>query len=180
MPDLDLEPWPIDPVVTDRLILRETRAVDVPGFVELLTSPVVREFLGGAASRERAEQATAGPPRHRPGCFVVRERASGSFVGVVELDRRDADRPGKMRPGGGDLEVSYSLLPQSWGRGYAEEATRAVLTWASIAVDDPHVIAVTQSANTRSVAMLHRLDFTEVDRFVEFGAEQLLFVRRLT
>lgn len=44
----------------------------------------------------------------------------------------------------------------------------------------PHVIAVTQRTNTRSVALLRRLDFAEVDRFIEFGAEQVLFERSLT
>jgi RimJ/RimL family protein N-acetyltransferase len=37
---------------------------------------------------------------------------------------------------------------------------------------DEKVVAVTQSANERSLILLRRLGFTEFMRFEEFGAEQ--------
>jgi len=40
--------------------------------------------------------------------------------------------------------------------------------------DGGPVIAVTQAANVRSVALLRTLGMTERERFVEFGAEQVL------
>lgn len=56
---------------------------------------------------------------------------SGAFIGTVGLDRRDADRPGHLRPAGLDLEISYILDPTQWGFGYASEAVLAVLAWAA-------------------------------------------------
>jgi hypothetical protein len=38
---------------------------------------------------------------------------------------------------------------------------------------------VTQTANERSVALLGRLGFAEVERFTEFGSEQMLSVADL-
>lgn len=41
-------------------------------------------------------------------------------------------------------------------------------------LDDEHVVAVTQAANTASLRLLARLGFLERERFVEFDADQVL------
>lgn len=74
----------------------------------------------------------------------------------------------------GELELSYSLAPSRWRHGYAHEATAAALEWIGPLVPDRHVIAVTQRANARSVALLDRLGFVERERFVEVGERQTL------
>ena len=79
-----------------------------------------------------------------------------------------------MSRGRGELEIGYGLLPRYWGRGLAREAVAAVMRWAAENVDDSHVIAVTQAANTRSLQLLQRLGFTERERFVEYDAAQVL------
>lgn len=144
------------------------------------TSADARRHLGGPVSRERAEKGIAAPYGETPGSFVVREKTSGVFVGTIEVDRRDSSRPGHVSPSGGELEVSYALLPDYWGKGYAQEAVRSVLAWAAVVLPDTRVIAVTQTANKRSVAMLQRLGFSQVERFEEFGEEHSLSAADLT
>ena len=52
-----------------------------------------------------------------------------------------------------------------------------MLEWARREVTDGEpAIAVTQAANERSVALLRSLGMTERERFVEFGAQQVLFI----
>jgi RimJ/RimL family protein N-acetyltransferase len=111
---------------------------------------------------------------------VVASTSSAAFVGTVGLDRRDPGRPGSRVDEGLALEVSYVLDPAQWGHGYATEAVAAVLTWASGVLSDTHVVACTQTANSGSIALLQRLGFAEIDRFVEFDAEQGLWLRPLT
>ena len=41
--------------------------------------------------------------------------------GIVTLDRRDAERTGHIRSGGGEAERGYMFLPEAWGCGYAGE-----------------------------------------------------------
>lgn len=72
----------------------------------------------------------------------------------------------------GRLELSYSFAPSSWGDGYAFEACTAVVEWVWATTDEDAVIAVTQTANQRSLALLERLGFSETERFQEYGAEQ--------
>jgi RimJ/RimL family protein N-acetyltransferase len=79
-------------------------------------------------------------------------------------DRRDPRRPGRFEHDVDVAELSYLFLPEYWNRGYATEAAAAV-------------VLCTQAANTASVRLARRLGFHEVERFVEFGAEQWFGVR---
>ena len=182
MADLELPPlvaWPPEPIPTERLIIRAPQESDRLALVELFVSSEARRFLGGPLTLSDAEAACSGPYGRTPGSFAA-ETASGTFVGTIGLDRRDAERPGHVQPEGLELEISYVLTPQQWGNGYAAEALAATLAWAAAALPDNHVAACTQTANVRSTALLRRAGFTEaVQRFIEFDAEQSLWRRPL-
>ncbi|MER5642527.1 GNAT family N-acetyltransferase [Kitasatospora sp. NPDC002227] len=175
MVDLGAVVWPPAPVRTERLVLREAEGRDRPAFIELFASPEVRTYLGGAVPREELERAVPEVPGRRPGMFVV--ELAGEMVGQVTLDRRGAERPGHLRPEGGEVELSYVFLPHSWGAGYAAEACAAVLEWCGGALPGEPVVLCTQTANGPSMRLAGRLGFTERERFEEFGAEQWFGVR---
>ncbi|MFI5712123.1 GNAT family N-acetyltransferase [Kribbella sp. NPDC051620] len=176
MAELVLDRWPVEELGTERLVLREARELDRDGLVGLLSSVEAYRYLGGAMSREQAEAAVRAPYGLTHGSFVVREVASGEFVGAVSLKRRDDDWPGAM---GRALDIGYLLLPEHWGKGYAQEAVGAVLRWLPTVVPDEKVVAGTQSANVASLRLLEKLGFVEVERFEEFGAEQVLCAAEL-
>lgn len=170
MAELGPVAWPPAPIRTGRLVLREPEASDRAVAVELLASPEVHTYLGGARPREEIERAMPDVPRRRPGLFVV--DLDGGMIGIITLDRRDAQRPGHVRPEAGDAELSYLFLPEAWGRGYAAEACAAALDWFGRALPGEPVVLCTQTANHRSVRLAAKLGFTEVERFEEYGAEQ--------
>ncbi|MEU8350651.1 MULTISPECIES: GNAT family N-acetyltransferase [unclassified Streptomyces] len=163
-------PWPPAPIRTERLVLRESEARDRAAFVELFASPEVRTHLGGPRPRDELERAVPEVPGRRPGLFVI--DLHGAMIGTVSLGRRDAERPGHVRPEAGEAELGYMLLPGAWGRGYAAEACAAALGWFAGALPGEPVVLCTQTANDRSVRLAVKLGFTEVDRFEEYGAEQ--------
>ncbi len=168
-------PWPPAPIRTERLVLRESQATDRAAFIELFSSPEVGTYLGGPRSREDLERAAPEVPGHRPGSFVA--DLDGALIGMVTIDRRGADRPGHVRPDGGEAELGYMFLPRAWGHGYAAEACTAVLAWFADACPGEPVVLCTQTANDRSMRLAAKLGFTEVERFEEFGAEQWFGVR---
>ncbi len=170
MTELGPVAWPPAPIRTERLLLRESGARDRAAFIELFASPEVRTYLGGPRPRDELERAVPGIPGRRPGLFVV--DLDGAMIGAVTFDRRDAERPGHVRPDAGEAELGYMFLPEAWGRGYAAEACAAALAWFADALPGEPVVLCTQTANDRSMRLAAKLGFTEVERFEEYGAEQ--------
>jgi RimJ/RimL family protein N-acetyltransferase len=163
-------------IATERLVLRPAEARDRAGFVELFASPEVGTYVGGARDRAELERTMPAVPRRRSGFFVV--ALDGAMIGMVTLDRRDAARPGHLRPDGGEAELGYMFLPHAWGHGYAAEACAAALDWFAAAHPGEPVVLCTQTANARSMRLAERLGFSEVERFEEYDAEQWFGVRR--
>jgi RimJ/RimL family protein N-acetyltransferase len=167
--------WPPAPIRTERLVLREPEARDRAAVIDLLTSPEVGTYVGGPRPRDELERALPQVPRRRPGLFVV--DLDGSMIGIVTLDRHDAERPGHVRPEAAEPELGYMFLPEVWGFGYAVEACAAALDWFDDALPGEPVVLCTQTANERSMRVAAKLGFTEVERFEEYDAEQWFGVR---
>ncbi|MCC9311199.1 GNAT family N-acetyltransferase [Kitasatospora sp. RB6PN24] len=175
MTQLESVDWPPAPIKTERLVLRESEARDRAAVIELFASPEVGAYVGGARPRDELERAVPEVPGRRPGFFVV--DLDGAMIGIVTLERRDAERPGHVRPETGEAELGYLFLPEAWGSGYAAEACAAALDWFAGAHPDEPVVLCSQTANDRSTRLAAKLGFTEVERFEEFGAEQWFGVR---
>jgi RimJ/RimL family protein N-acetyltransferase len=170
MTELGSVVWPPAPIRTERLVLRAPEAADRAAFIELFASPEVGRYIGGARPRDELERAVPEVPGRRPGRFVV--DLDGAMIGTVTVDRRDAERPGHVRPDAGEVELGYLFLPRAWGYGYAAEACAAALDWLAAALPGEPVVLCTQTANDSSMRLAAKLGFTEVERFEEFGAEQ--------
>ncbi|MDT7786606.1 MAG: hypothetical protein QOF58_5025 [Pseudonocardiales bacterium] len=167
--------WPPAPIHTERLVLRESEARDRAQYIELFASPEVGTYIGGAKPRDELERKVPEVPGRRFGSFVV--DLDGTMIGMITFDRRAAERPGRVLPDGGEVELGYLFLPNAWGRGYAAEACAAALGWFAAAHPGEPVVLCTQTANDASVRLAHKLGFTEHSKFEEFGAEQWFGVR---
>jgi RimJ/RimL family protein N-acetyltransferase len=170
MAELGPVAWPPVPIRTDRLVLRESGARDRTAVIELFSSPEVGTYIGGPQPRAELERTVPQVPGRRPGFFVVDR--DGAMIGMITLDRRDAERRGHIRPDGGEAELGYLFLPRAWGLGYAAEACAAALGWFAGALPGEPVVLCTQTANNRAMRLAAKLGFTEVERFEEYGAEQ--------
>ena len=90
----------------------------------------------------------------------------GTFIGFIDISPYHEPEY---------QELSYVILPACWGYGYAVEACQAVLRYCEETLDLKIVVAETQSANTRSRALLERLGFTMVRQLERFGAMQCVY-----
>ncbi|MFF3166640.1 GNAT family N-acetyltransferase [Streptomyces sp. NPDC003273] len=174
MSGLERVAWPPAPIATERLVLRESEARDRAAFIELYASPEAGTYLGGPRPRDELERAVPEIPGRRPGLFVIEH--DRAMIGVIELNRRDAEHRSQVRPDAGEAELGYLLLPNAWGRGFAAEACAAALGWFADALPGEPVVLYTRTANDRSMRLAAKLGFTEVHRFEEWGAEQWMGV----
>jgi ribosomal-protein-alanine N-acetyltransferase len=144
--------------------------VDLPIVARLFTDPAVRQFLGGPVAAgvglQRAREVVSQAER----AWAVRPCAGdiqARLLGIVLLDRHhDSD----------DLEVSFLLLPEHWGRGYGRCAVHQALTYAFETLRLSRVLAETQSRNAASVRLLEQLGFGLLRHLTRFGAEQRIYV----
>ena len=154
-------PWTVHTIETDRTRLRTFADRDKPAIHRLLTDPEVRRYLGGPAEAAQVEAARTASVGERWGVFCIADRITDEVFGGCSF--------GRWR---GVLELSYELLPEIWGRGLAIESVGAALEWVWANTDDDEVVAVTQTANVRSLSLLDRLGFVAEAEFEEFGAAQ--------
>lgn len=159
--------WPVR-IRSPRLVIRPPGDADRASMIRLMTDPVTREYLGGAvdyASRQALELSPLGLTWGR---WVLARAEDDTMIGSITLDY---DR--------GELELSYALLPEWTGQGYAAESCISLLDWAHRELEDEVVIAISQTRNKRSVALLRKLGFTVRKGLEEFGTQQLLLERSL-
>jgi len=141
---------------------------DLPELLRLFIDPEAREFLGGPLDEESASKRG----RNWIDCsssspiWAIRQNRDKSFLGYVLLD---------VHHNGVDMEISYALLPENWGSGYATNALLEAFARASRDFGLEELVAETQARNQRSVALLERVGMIEESRLRRFGEEQLIY-----
>lgn len=144
-------------VETPRLTLREFEWGDVGFVVRLLNDPDFIEFIvdKGVRSEEQAREYLRHGPfqsyeRHGFGLWCVESRAERSAIGMCGLLRRDHLAA---------ADVGYAFLPEARGRGFAREATQAVIHHAQAAFEMDRLLAIVDPRNSRSLHLLSKLGF---------------------
>ncbi len=107
------------------------------------------------------------------GYWLVEERESGRFVGEVGL----ADFRRDIKPGfHGAPEAGWVLMPSAQGKGYATEAMRAVLAWASTRGTE-RCVCVVDPRNAASAKVADKCGFTPFAETVFLGTPVVLMER---
>jgi RimJ/RimL family protein N-acetyltransferase len=129
--------------------------------------------LADIYGRDEVTRWLGGPPTVPPVELVERWRLVhelNAVHGCWAIDPLDGAPPAgtvllKPLPNGvGEVEVGWHLHPDSWGRGYATEAARAVLDRA-FAEGLVEVYAVVRPGNEASLAVCARLGMVPLGRF---------------
>ena len=116
-----------------------------------LTAPLDAEWPGPDLLGVLHRQAAAAPGAERFGIWVIIERDGGSVVGDVGFHGPpDAT---------GAVEIGYSVVPSRRRRGYATEATRALVEWAGSQPGVHDVVAGCAPDNLASIRTLERVGF---------------------
>src|SRR5699024_411880 len=110
--------WPIR-IRRPRLVIRPPGEGDSDSVIRLITDPVTREYLAGAVDYVSRQALELSPLGLTWGRWVLALADDDTMIGSITLGY---DR--------GELELSYALLPEWTGRGYAAESCIALLAWA--------------------------------------------------
>jgi [ribosomal protein S5]-alanine N-acetyltransferase len=141
-----------------RLTLRPVSAEDAGFLIAHWSDPVIRRFLFDGTPavpdhiRADITDSVRGFATVGYGLWLIRLQADCPPIGAVGL-----------RPLGNlGLEVFYSLIPASWGNGYATEAAGGVIDYALRTLGVAEVFAEVDAGNAASAAVIERLGMTPV------------------
>lgn len=145
---------------TERLVLRRfaPTEADIDALVELDADPRVTHFITGGEPTPRETVAGEVIP-----AFLAQYRRWASYGFFATIDRESRRFIGwfHLRPspdGGADdePELGYRLRHDAWGRGYATEASRALIDMAFSRLGAARVWAATMAVNAASRRVMEK------------------------
>jgi len=143
-------------LTTPRLVLRLWRSSDRAPFAAMNDDAAVMAWfparLTAAESDGLADAIEAHHRTHGFGLWALEIPGVAPFAGYVGLSV-----PGFAAPFTPCVEIGWRLAAAHWGRGYATEAARAVLTRAWDVLGLEEVVSFTTAGNARSRAVMARL-----------------------
>jgi len=130
---------------TERLIIRKMTLEDAPFLLKLLNEPSWIQFIGdrNVHTIKDAENYIQNKMIDNYkifgfGFYVIINKENNKSIGTTGL----IDREGMK-----NIEVGFALLQEFEGKGYAYEATKAILNYASEKLNINPIVAITDLEN---------------------------------
>lgn len=160
----------IDPIETERLILRPLTEGDAGFIFELVNDPSFIQNIGDRNVRtleDAKRYITNGPvasyARNGFGLYLVELKDTGQPIGMCGLIRRNMLN---------DVDIGYAYLPRYWSKGYAIEAALAMKQYAREVIGLKRMVAVVDPQNTGSIRLLEKLGMT-FERMVKLAEDDI-------
>jgi RimJ/RimL family protein N-acetyltransferase len=150
-------------VHTERLVLRPHRMEDAERWYAIQSSSGVRAYTSWP-DRTRAQ--SRAHLKHRTKHVVLKQaddflalaiEHDGTLIGDVALHLRSVSSSTRF------AEMSWILHPDSYGHGYAAEASAALMEFAFVELEVRWLVALVDPANTASITLAERLGFMQLD-----------------
>ena len=148
-------------IETERLIMREFRDdSDFDTYAEFYASDIT-QYYGGPLDRTSAWRAAAAMMGHWVirgyGAWALEERSTGDFCGIVGLWNPE---------GWPEREITWAIVPQKQGKGFANEAARRSKSYAYDTLGWDSVYSCISAGNSDSIRLAKKLGAT-LEREIE-------------
>ena len=139
---------------TRRLILRKLEPADAPILARLWSDPRVTEYEGGPREfaqieKSLVEDARSGQPNPFDMWACV-EKETKQVIGHCGLIEKEVE-------GRKEIEVTYTLAQNTWGKGYATEIAGALRDFAITKLRVTRLIALIHPGNVASARVAEKI-----------------------
>lgn len=144
---------------TPRLHIREFTADDFEFVYRMQSDPEIMQFI-------RAAEPDRAVVRARMEAYLKyqAENPGYGFCMIETLEKPEIVGYGVVRHAeftpGKDVEVGYIIAREHWGKGYATESTRGMMTYARQTLGVHTLVAYTSEENNASNHVLEKCGFT--------------------
>ena len=180
MPKIQSPTSAIPGIETERLTLRSHRLQDFDDSAAMWGDPEVTRYIGGRPfSNEEVWTKLLRYVGHWSvmgfGYWVIRDRATGRFVGEVGF----ADFKRDIQPSlEGAPEIGWALAPWAHGKGFATEAVRASVAWGVTHFESGRTACLISPENLASIRVAEKCGYKEFKRTTYKGQPTIIFERK--
>lgn len=156
-------------LTTERLVMRPLSRAHLADLVALYADPEVGRFLkplDEAGHVRRIEEATHMWATRGHGRAAIHEKETGRFLGRSGL---------QYWPEHDEVEVTWALRREAWGRGFATEAARGWIRWGWEHLDVPYLTANIAPENTASRSVADRVGMAVLRTDVQHDRDVLVY-----
>lgn len=165
-------------IETERLLLRKFEISDADAVLRFAADPEVTRYTGDAGVVKTLEDAKEiitntwhkDYEKYDYGRLALVTKETEEVIGFCGL---------KYLTDFQKTDLGYRMLPEYWGRGYATESSRAIISYAKENMDLTEIIAMAEVNNLGSEKVLLKLGFSEIDKIVIYGLSAKLFELKL-
>jgi [ribosomal protein S5]-alanine N-acetyltransferase len=155
---------PMPVLTTERLVLRPYAASDLDDMAAMFGDPAVTAFTFlGQRDRAQTEAVLAEYmgflAEHRWGMLAILDRNGGAYLGEAGLFVSPM----------GTIALRYALARAGWNRGFATEASAAVIDDAFGRLGLVRLVAGVKAENAPSVRVVEKLGFTYEETITTHG-----------
>ena len=159
---------------TERLVVRLYDLNDEESFFLLNGDEEVVRYIRPAKNREECnlflrEIITYSEENPLVGRWAIDEKSTGKNIGmfaIIPVD--DSDK----------WQLGYSLLKDSWGKGFSTELTKEGITYFFSHLDRSEIYALAETSNMASRKVLIKCGFTLKETYVKGERELLEYIFR--
>ena len=171
---------------TERLILRQFTENDTDNLFELNSDPEVVRFTPDSQTERSVIQTEMLPKIFAYyekydgyGVWAAIEKSSQEFIGWFLF--RAVEYASYFAPAlanKSDIELGYRLRKASWGKGYATEGSKALISKGFEDLGTQRIVSVALSANVASIRVMQKVGLKLEKRFIyeSIGQEVVIYV----
>lgn len=143
---------------TERLALRKMKASDSASLFQIWSDPEVTKYMNidnftaESQALEMIEILDKLAMENKAIRYAIIELQSNRIIGSCGYNMLDFTNS--------KAEIGYEISKQYWGKGYAQEAIRALLDYAFSALQLVRIEAKVEPENINSIRVLQKLNFT--------------------
>lgn len=162
---IDFKPFPV--METENLMLRRMNYNDIDDLYEMRRDPGMNEYTDTKPdetiddTRAYIDKMNKGIDDNKWIIWAIEHKESGKVIGSISIWNIKSERES------GDL--GYGITPEYQGKGFMKEALSKVLEYGFNTMNLKVLEAYTEKDNVKSIRLLERCNFTEVNRIDEEG-----------
>jgi len=159
---------------TSHFAFRPILESDLSYLLPLDGDPETMQFFPGGARTEdeiknKIKTYSEFYTKNRYGVFMVFDLNSEDFIG----------RAGFAEIENGEIEIGYLISKNYWGKGYATQMVKDLLTWANTHIPKDKIIAFTPANHIASERVMQKAGMTYVKKDVMKGLDCVIYEYKL-